>query len=66
MAELCRCDGRNALVLGPREHLWPVVTGGGRWGCGPVGICDALGPRGHVVTRCDGRNALGLGPRENS
>ena len=53
MAELCRCDGRNALVLGLREHLWPVVTGGGRWGCGPVGICDALGPRGHFVTRCD-------------
>ena len=42
MAFVTRCDGREALGLGPIGHLWPAVTGKRREGWGPVGLCDLL------------------------
>ena len=51
---LTRCDGRNALGPRPRGHFVTCWDGWGTLG---------LGLRGHFVTRCDGRDALWLGPR---
>ena len=66
-----RCDGQKVLGLGPGGHARRVQTGGTRWGCGPVGVCDpswlaaGAGPAAPLafVTRCGGRKVLALRPR---